>query len=308
MITIGDIIFLRPLWALVLPAVVLFAVLSLRRSTRPGDWQARIEPHLMATLTALGRVESGRSGWMTALPFLVAGLIVIALIGPAIEQRSAQTFRNLDGVVFVVDVSGSMTQDDSWPAVITMARAGLSVLGSKPAALVVYAGDSYRAVPLTTDHMQLGQTVSVLDADTVPDPGNRPALALSQAGDMLEEAQILAGDVVLLSDGAGVGPAALREAERITRLGARLSVVIAKTSVANGGAGDPVALETLARVGGGSVYGVDDVTLFMDDLGRADSRRLERQDLQLLLLTDFGRYLLVLALIPALLFFRRDKV
>ncbi len=79
MITVGDITFLRPLWVLALPAIVLFAALSLRRSARPGDWQARIEPHLMATLTALGRVETGRSGWMTALPFVVAGLIVIAL-------------------------------------------------------------------------------------------------------------------------------------------------------------------------------------------------------------------------------------
>ena len=36
---------------------------------------------------------------------------------------------------------------------------------------------------MTADHAQLGQTLSLVGADTVPDPGTRPGLALARARD-----------------------------------------------------------------------------------------------------------------------------
>ncbi len=300
-----EIIFLRPGWFLALPVIATLAVLWMRRAGRPGDWQAHIQPELLQALARMGRMEKGRRSLVSALPFLVAGGVVLALTGPAVQTKSAQTFRNLDGVVFVMDVSGSMTRDPVWPAVITMARGGLSVLGSKPAALVVYAGDSYVASPLTTDHEQLGQTIALLDDKTVPDRGNRPALALSDAADLLEQAQILAGDVIWLTDGVGFGPDVTKAADRIGALGARLSVVAVQTSVGDSAALPPEAFAKLA--GGADVFASDDLRAFMQALGGAGAARLERQDLRLLLLEDIGRYLLILAMMPLLFMFRREK-
>lgn len=308
MMVLADIVFLRPLWVLALPVILALMLLNLRRSARPGDWQTHIQPQLLSALTALGRVETGRNHLTAALPFVVAGAVALALTGPALEKRSAQTFRNLDGVVFVMDVSGSMTRDASWPGAVNMVRAGLSVLGSKPAALVVFAGDSYLAAPLTTDHLQLGQTVSVLDEATVPDRGNRPALALAQAAALLEEAQVLAGDVVLITDGGGLGPDAFLAAEKIARLGARLSVIAVPTEMLEQPATGQATFETLTQLGGGTLYETGDVARFMQDMKSADVERLERQDLQLLLLADYGRYLLLFAMLPVLMLFRRERV
>ncbi|MEO1138377.1 MAG: VWA domain-containing protein [Pseudomonadota bacterium] len=303
---VTELIFLRPIWFLALLIIAALAVLWFRRAGRPGDWQTQIQPELMAAMTRLGRMERGSRSVVSVLPFAIVGLVCLALTGPAIGTKSANTFRNLDGVVFVMDVSGSMTRDPVWPAIITMARGGLSELGSKPAALVVYAGDSYIASPLTTDHEQLGQTIALLDEKTVPDKGNRPALALADAADLLEQAQILAGDVIWLTDGAGAGPQVKKTVDRIESLGARLSVVAAQTSVGGTEPLDHEAFEALA--GDGQVYATDDIRAFMNDVGRADATRLERQDLQLLLLEDMGRYLLFLALLPLLVMFRREAV
>lgn len=305
---LADIVFLRPLWVLAVPVALALMVLSLRRSARLGDWQSGIAPHLLTAMTSLGRIEAGRGHLTAALPFVVAAFVAVALSGPAVERRGAQTFRNLDGVVFVMDVSGSMTRDASWPAVVNMARAGLSQLGSRPAALIVYAGDSYLASPLTADHLQLGQSVSLLDDATVPDLGNRPTLALRMAADVLEDASILSGEVVLMTDGAGVSPDTIRAAERIAGLGASLSVVSAPTTVPGEYLPTFATLETLAHVGNGAVYTIGDVATFMRDLKSGARDRLQRQDLKLLLLFDYGRYLLILALLPALLFFRRESV
>lgn len=302
-----DIVILRPFWILALPIVIGLAVWRLRRAGKAGDWHTTIEPHLLAAMTALGRVETGRRRLTSAVPFIVTGAVVLALMGPALERRDAQTFRNLDGVIFVIDVSGSVVRDESWPMLVNMARAGLSVLGSKPAALIVYGGDTYLASPLTTDHVQLGQVVSLLDEDTMPDRGNRPGLALQHAADMLKTADILAGDVVLMTDGDGLDANAIRAAQRVTGMGGRLSVVVSQTTVSGAPPVGQAIFDTLAKVGGGRVYNAGDLAAFMRDFSDSSAVRLERQDLKLLLLADYGRYLLFLALLPALMFFRKER-
>jgi Ca-activated chloride channel family protein len=305
--TLSDIVILRPFWLIALPIVIGLMVWRLRRAGHSGDWQTTIEPHLLAAMTALGRVETGRHRLTSSAPFIVTGAVVLALMGPALERRDAQTFRNLDGVVFVIDVSGSVVRDESWPKLVNLARAGLSVLGSKPAALIVYGGDTYLASPLTTDHVQLGQTVSLLDEDTMPDRGNRPTLALQRAADVLEAADILAGDVVLMTDGEGLDANAIRAAQRIADIGGRLSVVVSQTTVSGAPPVGQAIFDTLTRVGRGRIYGTNDLTAFMGDFSDTSAARLERHDLQLLLLVDYGRYVLFLALLPALMFFRRDR-
>lgn len=303
---LGNVLLLRPVWLVAVPLVLALMVRRLRRAGQAGDWGAVIAPQLMAAMARMGRVAPGGRPTALAAPFLIAAAVAVALTGPGASRPAAQTFRNLDGVVFVIDVSGSVTRDASWPALVNMARAGLSVLADRPAALIVYAGDSYLAAPLTTDHLQVGQTISLLDADTVPDRGNRPALALSRAAELLQEAAILRGEVLLFTDGQGLGPDVLQAADQIAGQGARLSVVHAETTMSGAALPGRAALESLAQIGGGVVYGTDNLAALMRALSPQGAARVERQDLRLLLVVDYGRYLLLLALLPALLLFRRE--
>ena len=307
MSSIADITFLRPFWFAAIPVLAVLMFWRLRRSGQPGDWQASIQPHLLAAMTAMGRIEPAGSQFFAVVPFVIAMCVAVALTGPSIEKRGAQTFRNLDGVVFVIDVSGSMVRGESWPSVVNMAHAGLSALGGKPAALIVYGGDSYLASPLTTDHRQLAQSISLIDENLMPDRGNRPHLALERAADLLQNASVLSGDVVLMTDGEGLSDDATAAAMRLTELGARLSVVAAKTTVSGNPPISPATFESLVSVGGGQIYETPDLIRFMEDFGDTAASRTELQDLQLVLRADIGRYLLFLALLPALLLFRRSR-
>lgn len=302
-----DISFLRPVWLLAVPLIAALAVWSMRRRAPLGDWGAHIDPHLLEAMRGLGKVDVTSTSRLRHLPFWIAAAICLALSGPAVERGDGQTFRNLDGVIFVVDVSPSMTRDDGWTRAMTSIQAGLSDLGSKPAALIVFAGDSYLASALTLDHLQLSQTVALLDDKTVPDRGTRPALALEQAAAILQDTQIMAGDVVLLSDGDGFGPETLRAAQTIAESGGRLSVIRALTTVSGQ---SPVAadqFEALAAQGGGQVYSVDQLEELRALLGQSAQKRIARQDFQLLFWSDYGRYLLLLALLPAAALFRREQ-
>ena len=287
---------LRPLWLLaLLPLAGLAFVLARRRGTA-GDWARVADPALMAAMRALGRVEAPGRGGAAWAAMAAAALVVLALSGPAVERRDAVSFRNLDGVIFVLDASPSMTGSADWTRVQALARFALSGLGSRPAALVVFAGDAYVASDLTVDRRQLGQTLSLIGPETVPDPGSRPERGLALARRMLEEGALLTGDVILLTDGAGLGPEAPTEAAAIAATGARLSVV------ATGA--DPAA-ESLALVGAGRTFAPGDAEALVAFLTDEARTRLERQDWPMLFHVDLGRWLLALAMVPALLLLGR---
>lgn len=294
--SLDDLSLLRPLWLLAVPALIGLGLLLRRRRAGLGDWDRVVDPAMMQALRALGQVDDRSAARRGVAALIAAALITLALAGPAVERRDAAAFRNLDGVVFVLDASRSLLESERWPAMQTMGRFGISALGSRPAALVVFGGDAYVATDMTGDTGQLGLTFSLIDADTLPNPGSRPERGLELAAQILREADVLAGDVILLSDGGGFGPAAIEQAGLIAGQGARLSVVALERSA-------PV--ETLARTGGGQVFGLEQTDALAAFLRESGRERLEQQDYPLLFWADFGRWLLILALLPVLLMFRR---
>ncbi|SFB12219.1 Ca-activated chloride channel family protein [Poseidonocella pacifica] len=290
-------ILLRPAWLLAIVGLLLAAWGLRRRRAGVGDWSRVADTHMMSALRALGHVDESAGAIRGWLALAAAGIIVVAMAGPAVERRDASAFRNLDAVVLVLDASPSVTASADWSAMMTMGRFAISSLGSRPAGLIVYAGDAYVATDLTADTGQLGQTLSLVTAETVPDPGSRPERGLSLAAQMLAEGQVLAGDVILLTDGGGLGPASLQQAAAIAGAGARLSVI----------APDPAEPEiaVLTQAGEGRAFGLadaEDLASFLKDDGRT---RLEQQDWPLLFWADRGRLLLLLALVPMVMLFRR---
>ncbi|WP_146346669.1 vWA domain-containing protein [Phaeobacter marinintestinus] len=293
-----DVTLLRPFWLLALPVLAVIGWWLLTRRGGLGDWHKASDPALLQAMAALGRIDQSSSRAPVLAMLATVVVIVLALSGPAFERRETLSFRNLDGVLFVIDTSASVTEDTRWPQMLAMGRFGLASLGTRPGGLIVYAGDSYVAMDVTLDHLQLGQTLSLIDAKTVPDQGSRPERALKMAADLLGEAEVIAGDVILLTDGQGLGPESLRQAAVIAALGARLSVVSLNAPSSE--------IQTHAAAGAGSVFTLEQTDALAEWLGVSTRTRLQAQDYPLLYWKDMGRYLLVLALVPFSLLFRRQ--
>lgn len=293
-----EVTLLRPLWLLALPVLAGFGWWLYTRRGGLGDWQRATDPALLRAMQALGRVDNNASRAPLLAMLAAVALTVLALAGPAVERRDTLSFRNLDGVIFLVDASASVIEDARWPQMLTMGRFGLASLGTRPGGLIVFAGDAYIATDMTLDHLQLGQTLSLIDAQTVPDPGSRPERALMMASELLETAEIIAGDVILLTDGVGLGASSLQAAARISAQGARLSLVSLSQPDA--------AFATHAASGEGRVFTLDETDALADWLSESARTRLEAQNYPLLFWKDMGRYVLVLALFPLLTLFRRQ--
>lgn len=294
-----EITFMRPYWLLALPLVAMAGWWAWSRAGGAGGWDRATDPALMRAMAAMGRLDDGKAG-KTPLIALIAALLisVIALSGPAAERRDAQSFRNLDAAIFVVEASPELLSDPRWPQMLTMGRFGVSALGSRPGALILYAGDAYTATDLTADTQELGQSLSLLAPGLIPDKGLRPERALDLAAKLMAEADIISGDVLLFTGGEGLGPASLRATEALTAKNARLSV-IALT--------EPSPLITAhAGAGGGRVFTLSETTEFSAWLADGGRIRLEHIDYPVLFWRDYGRWLLALTLLPLLLLFQRE--
>ncbi|WAJ26980.1 vWA domain-containing protein [Antarcticirhabdus aurantiaca] len=305
----GDLTLLRPAWLLGLPLVALAAVYVWRRRSGLGAWEAAVDPAMMRALSALGRVVPGARRRHRA-PVLLCALLALALVGPAVPDDEAPTFRNLDAVVLVMDLSDSVVTGGRFPAAQGAASFVAREAGSRPIALVVFAGDAYLASAFTTDAEALETTIAVLAADTVPEKGSRAERGLAMAKTLLDQAEILSGDVVLVSDGEGLSPAALREAERIAAGGSRVSTLFVEPNAAAAAAPPPDAdaLARLAEAGGGVAGSALAPAGVAARLAQNEAATLRRSDLVALLWHDYGRVLLAAAMLPALFFFRRERV
>lgn len=299
---------LRPLWFLALPVVAGLALRAAWRSAPLGDWAKAVDPHLMALFARRGAVLGGRRQANLAAA-LAAGILALALTGPAVERPEAATFRNLDATVIVLDLSRSVTEGGRFKEARQAAETVAEAAGTRSVALIVYAGDAYTALSPTTDRDSLATTLFALDADTVPDRGSHPERGLALARRLLAEANVVSADVVLISDGDGIGQAAEREAAAIRDKGWQLHALFVPAARAlppGAPRPDRAALDRLAREGGGRAADIDAPQAVLDRVGASTAQHLAAGGYGVLAFADFGRWLLLLALVPALLLFRRS--
>lgn len=291
----------RPYWLALIPVALAAAAFLAHRMDRLGAWERAMDAELLAAMRRMGRVQpgTGRRNWW---PALVLALLAIALSGPSAEHRGSVSYRNLDGVVLVLDLSPSVTASGRLFDTLTAARLVTRAAGTRQTAAVAFAGEAYTLAPFSTDSRSLDGTIALVDAETMPVTGSNPAEGLRLARKMIEDAEILSADVVLISDGVGIGPDAIAEAAALAKLGAPVSVVEVP-----GDAEGAASLGALAASVGGATATLEIMGPVTDLVAGRPVERLAATGYSMLVLEDYGRYLLLLALIPAFFLLPRRR-
>ncbi len=297
---------LRPWWLLALVAAAALALLG-RRGAALGAWRRAVDPALLAALIARGHLVAGRRG-AAALRLTLACLLAVALAGPARDGGAAPTWRNLDALVVALDVSRSVAAGGNLAAARLATARAIEAAAPRAVALIAYAGDAYLASGFTTDPAALAGSLAALDGDTVPDAGSRPERALAMAGALLAQAHVIAGDVLLVSDGGGIGAQAYAQARAFGRDGQALHTLLVPPGAAlpDGAPGpDRAGMVALAAQGGGVATDIGAFAPLLRRLGERPAEHLARSDFAVLAVRDGGPIVLALALLPAALLFRR---
>jgi len=297
MIALGSLALLRPLWLFV-PLALLLLLRATRCRDELGDWRQAVDaPLLAAMLRRQGGVGIKRRDGPL---FCSIALIALALSGPAVKSANADQFRNLDATVILLDVS----RETLLPQAVAAAQLVLARSRARQIGLVLYAGDAYLASPLTDDAAALEALLFAIDEETVPDGGVRPDRAIAFVRHLLREAAIVEGDVVLISDGAGVVSQATGEALSLAVEGYALhTLLVAPRAAANPFDAPRRAAMTTLAVSGRGLAG--DAARAEDITARIASRRIEhitQGALRSLEWRDYGRFLLPLAAVPFFLY------
>jgi len=270
-LSLDSISWLRPawLWALV-PICLLMLVWWWRRPVQSA-WESMVDVELQPYV-----LESGSSSRSYAPLWLFLAWIVTVLVlaGPVWQQQDVPVFEGNRAEVVLLDLSLSMYADDLQPDRITRIRYKLSDLLERSEdidlALIAFAERPYVISPLTDDASTIGAFVPSLSPSVMPVQGSRPDLAITRGVELLEQAGIPSGHLLLVTD-ARVGAADIGAARAAFDAGHVLSVLMVGTEQggvlrmddgnllrgANGEVVQPklavAPLQQLARVGGGEV-------------------------------------------------------
>ncbi len=275
--------FLRPEWFLALPPLLLLLFWLARRQLRSRSWQAVCDPELLPHLL-LGR-SVRRANW--PLWLLLSGLIlaILALAGPVWQRQPQPLFRQQSELVILFDLSRSMLAADLKPSRLLRARLKIEDLLRQrregQTALIVFAADAFTVTPLTEDRHTIEALLKSLDPEMMPAQGSDPARAIELGQELLHQAGLKSGRLLLVTD-EDIPDRAIEAAKALVLQGFELAVLGVGSS-----AGAPIpqpgggffkdrsgnlvlpklnssGLQELATAGGGSYH---EMTIDESDLG-----------------------------------------
>lgn len=219
---------------LIIPAVVLifiWARMSRRRRLRKFG-----NPE---TLRGLMPEVSLYMPWVK-LCFAVA--IIATLVIVLARPRAAATIEN-DGaetvtergveVMICLDVSNSMlassTDDEGGVSRLQRAKFILEKLIDKmrndKVGLIVFAGDAYTQLPITSDFISAKMFVNSITTDMVPTQGTAIGTAIDMAMNAFTPADDMGKAIVVLTDGENFEDNAIDEAKRASQAGIQVDVI-----------------------------------------------------------------------------------
>jgi Ca-activated chloride channel family protein len=134
-------------------------------------------------------------------------LVILALARPH-DDKDIEAFKkkNIEGIdiILAMDVSGSMLAEDFKPNRLEAAKkVAMDFIGERPSdriGLVLYEGEAYTKVPLTTDHNLLLSAFEDVQTGMVAQ-GTAIGIGLVTAINRLESSDAKSKVVILLTDG-----------------------------------------------------------------------------------------------------------
>lgn len=248
-------------WALLLFAAIVLLILW-RRQALFNAWQRILSSDVF---DYLGGSASQRHA---SIPLLMAAGVALALSSPALKQTDGSAYQQSQAWILVVDVSRSMTLNDTVPSRLAAARTALATLaeaaGARAVALMVYAGDAFLVSPPAFDRQLIDEQIALLEHGIVPMEGTNLARALSLASSVMAESDLVQSRVFVLSDSGGSGRAAEAAAQHLASEGHRVDILLygladgtTASTAQSAGVIDLSSAAAIARAGQGQLVEAD---------------------------------------------------
>lgn len=183
--------------------------------------------------TLVAELTRNHSSRKALLKFvLIAAAFTIGIVTLANPRKpddeSAEVRKGID-VVIALDVSNSMLATDVAPNRLTQAQKLLTTLIDKMPndriGFVVFAGNAYTQMPLSTDHEAAKLFVTTASPNMVPEQGTAVADALLQSNAAFEEASQRFKTIILVTDGETHDEDAVPTTQELAKKGVMVNTI-----------------------------------------------------------------------------------
>lgn len=186
---------------LVIPVFILLFSLALKR--RKKSLQEFGEADLLGDLMPM--VSYRRPIYKFAIVMLAFAFLVIGIAGPQFGSKLKKIDRKGVELVIALDVSNSMLANDIKPNRLAKAKSAIShlveKLGEDKIGLIVFAGEAYTQLPITSDYSSARLFLSGINTDIVPIQGTAIGSAIDLARKSFTPNEKSSKAIIVITDG-----------------------------------------------------------------------------------------------------------
>lgn len=178
---------------------------------------------------------SSRRSQMKGLLLLVAfTLQVFVMAGPQFGSKMETMKRKGIEIMVALDVSNSMNAMDIQPSRLEMAKMAVSrlvdKLGDDRIGMVVFAGQAYVQLPITTDYPSAKMFLSSISTDMIPTQGTAIGAAIDLCANSFSSKEDINRVIIVITDGENHEDNAVEAARRAVEQGIKVYTVGMGTS------------------------------------------------------------------------------
>ena len=210
---------------LLVPIIVAgYGLLRYLRSRRVAKFADR------RSAAALMPSYSGAKGWIRTILFAIAfGSFVLGISRPQIGAKLSERKTRGVEVIICLDVSNSMLAQDYSPCRLDRAKLAISrfvdKLSEDRIGLIVFAGQSFVQLPVTTDYVSAKMFLSSINTDSVPVQGTAIGDAIRTAILGFSAQSSKSRVVIVITDGENHEDDAVEAARQAAEVGVRVFTV-----------------------------------------------------------------------------------
>lgn len=203
----------------VIPAFVLVYIIS--RYIRQGKLKALADKDMLETL--IPEVSSFKPLYKFILLMFAYAFGIVALANPQIGTKMEEVKREGVELMIALDVSNSMKAEDIKPNRLDRAKQSIlrliDNLISDKIGIIVFAGDAFLQLPMTTDYSAAKLMISTVETDMIGTQGTAIGAAIDLAVNSFSDDEEVNKALIVITDGENHEDDALGAAEEASDKG-----------------------------------------------------------------------------------------
>lgn len=186
-----------------------------------------------ASKDILLKITDGISKYKNSTKFIfiliAISSLILAIMNPQIGSKLEEVKREGIEIMVAIDVSNSMLAEDIKPNRLESAKQAINNLINKlyndKIGIILFAGDSFLQLPLTTDYSAAKLLLSTVSTDLIPTQGTAIGSAIQLAMDSFTEESKSGKALIIITDGENHEDDALSMAKEANEKGITITTI-----------------------------------------------------------------------------------